>query len=350
MPEIIMDSPDLPMPWHRETWQQLLSQVKTDRLAHAYLLSGVPGSGRRHFADAFTAFLLCNSVAKAEQACGHCQQCLLYFSGNHPDVFEVIPEENSDVIKIEQIRRLSGQVLQTSSQSGAHKMIIIHPAEALGLASANSLLKILEEPPGKTLFLLISDSSKQLLPTIRSRCQPLALHSPDATQMQAWMAQKTAADQDSIAKAIALAPHSPRLALQYLESGLPHWQELFLDYLTELSAGRESVCTVARFCEKQSYAHAITVITDICVQQMRALAVAKQTVEGQPAENQTGEDSRRNLDRAIQWTALYQSAIQLARQLGSTANPNSALSFEQLLIHWQEVTDPACKSSLRPHY
>jgi DNA polymerase III subunit delta' len=139
------------------------------------------------------------------KACGTCASCRLYQVGNHPDMrmIEVGQEEEGPVsgvadedagsskkasrqISVEKVRALTDFVTITSHRGGA-KVVCIVPAEAMHPSAANAVLKILEEPPGDTYFLLVSHHPERLLATIRSRCFHLAFALPDAGPALDWM-------------------------------------------------------------------------------------------------------------------------------------------------------------------
>lgn len=313
-----------PCEWHQSSWQQIISQVRDNRLAHAYLISGLQGSGRQQFVTALSAFLLCdNAVHSRDAACGSCRQCLLNATDQHPDILWVAPEEGSQAIKIDQIRQLTEHVQQTSSQSGAYKIVIINPIAALASAAANALLKSLEEPPGKALFLLISQSGDNLLPTVRSRCQPLLLPAPDLQQCMTWLSQQSAADPQMLESAAVLAPAQPFYALQLLEQGIPQWRILLDEQLTALQRGEVSVSDVARFCEKQDFRHAIQTLEDLCIRRLRELS-RQHAHAGNKALMQ-------------QLLGFHGEITSVFKQFSATANVNQLLGFEYLLGRWQTL-------------
>ncbi len=174
-----------PCPWHADVWTALTSRSSH---AHAYLFGGSPGVGKRVFADAFAAFLLCLQP-QAGRACGTCRSCQLQRAGSHPDRLVIEPEEQGKAIRVDAIRQLSDFIGQTAQQGG-RKVIILHPAEAMNLNAANALLKSLEEPTRDTFLLLVSDQPSRLLATIRSRCRVQTLGTPAPDQAVAWLAQQ----------------------------------------------------------------------------------------------------------------------------------------------------------------
>jgi len=189
-------------PWQLEQWQRAVASES--RQAHALLLSGPPGQGKRSFAEAYAARVLCRSPDAQGHACGQCEGCRLRASGNHPDLLRVVPEADlpeeaqntssskskpSTQIVVEQIRALREQLSVTAHQS-ALRVIIIDPAEAMNMNTANALLKLLEEPPVGSLFLLVSSAPRRLLPTIRSRCQQWDFARPDPALASAWLSEQ----------------------------------------------------------------------------------------------------------------------------------------------------------------
>jgi DNA polymerase-3 subunit delta' len=153
---------------HQQLWDKFIALVNKERLAHALLLSGLAGNGKRDFAHQMTCFLLCKQRQNELSACGVCSSCKMLHSASHPNNVVLTNEEGAKFIKIDQIRGLHNLVYQTSSQV---KVIQIQPAEQMNLAASNALLKMLEEPPANVLFLLISDNPHRLSATITSRCQ-----------------------------------------------------------------------------------------------------------------------------------------------------------------------------------
>ena len=154
-----------PMPWQRERWQRLIQLQDSGRLPHALLISGPHGIGKQPLVEALIARTLCRNPG--EVACGECHGCRMLAAGYHPDLISVAPVEKSRQIRIDAIRQVNGFVSQTAQQGG-YRVIRIEPAEAMNVAASNALLKSLEEPGQRTLFVLVSDIASRLLPTLRS--------------------------------------------------------------------------------------------------------------------------------------------------------------------------------------
>ncbi|GGI16737.1 DNA polymerase III subunit delta' [Oxalicibacterium faecigallinarum] len=202
-------------PWHGNAWQQW--QQLRARLPHAVLFYGTQGTGKTHFAEACAAALLCETPDATGHACGSCIACGWFAQYSHPDFRRVRPEaleddgaegdEESDTkkakstkapskdIKIDQVRAL-GDFMNVSTHRSGMRVVLLHPVEALNTAAANSLLKMLEEPPPHTIFLMVSNGLDRLLPTILSRCRKFALPMPDQAQALQWLREQDVKDAD----------------------------------------------------------------------------------------------------------------------------------------------------------
>jgi DNA polymerase-3 subunit delta' len=152
-------------------WDGVVGQERAvDRLrravaapSHAYLLAGPRGSGVLEAARCFAAALVC-----PDGGCGTCNACRRARTARHPDVIEVEPA--GTFVVVDQVEDMMKEAF-TSPFEAERKVIIVTEADRFMEAAANKLLKTLEEPPGRTHFLLLSEAPDELLPTVRSRCQ-----------------------------------------------------------------------------------------------------------------------------------------------------------------------------------
>lgn len=142
------------------------------RLAHAYLFRGPDGVGKKRAALLSAARLNCAETA-ATGPCGDCPPCRKLRSGNHPDVVVVSAENGT--IKIDRIRELCRSLAYPPYESEM-RTVIIEDIHTMTPEAANSLLKTLEEPPPRNLLILTAESSRELLPTIVSRCQTIPFY------------------------------------------------------------------------------------------------------------------------------------------------------------------------------
>ncbi|MEK9200277.1 DNA polymerase III subunit delta' [Ureibacillus sp. FSL E2-3493] len=147
--------------------KQLQTIFEKNRTGHAYIFDGEKGTGKREFAIFFIKLLLCLNSSK-NVPCETCRNCKRIDTGNHPNVKQLEPD--GQFIKIDQIRDLISGMTKTSIEEG-RKIYVLHHADRLNIASANTLLKFLEEPEGEVTALLLTESYQSILPTIQSRCQ-----------------------------------------------------------------------------------------------------------------------------------------------------------------------------------
>jgi DNA polymerase-3 subunit delta' len=146
------------------------SDAQSQEMTHAWIFTGPPGSGRSSAAVAFACALVCPS-----DGCGTCNQCRSAKSGGHPDV-EIIRTEGLS-IKIDEVRELLTRVAWAPSMGG-WRVVVMEDADRLTESAANALLKAIEEPGARTVWLLCAPTLHDALPTIRSRCRHLQLRTP----------------------------------------------------------------------------------------------------------------------------------------------------------------------------
>lgn len=240
-------------PWQQESWQQL--QQLRARLPHAILFYGTQGIGKTAFVETFAQSLLCETPESDGHACGVCEACGWFAQYSHPDYRRVRPEmlEEGDAseteddtevkktkstktpskeIKIDQIRALS-DFLNVSTHRSGLRVITLYPAEALNTIAANSLLKMLEEPPAHTMFLLVSNSIDHLLPTILSRCRQFALPMPSSDQASSWLKTQEIKEADAW---LSEQGGAPLAALAASQSGEREMLDEFLQLLRKPDA------------------------------------------------------------------------------------------------------------------
>ena len=209
--------PRVPLPWQQELWQRREESVTRGVLAHATLLAGPSGIGKAHFQMALAARLLCESPS-AGTACGQCRSCTLLEAGSNPDLLRVEPTEDSRVIKIDQVRELIDYAVQTPTLAPC-KVILLGPAEVMNIASANALLKCLEEPTPSTVLLLYSHQMSLLPATVRSRCQIQAMPIPARPVALEWLKGCTG-DESTGAELLELGSNRPLVARAlFMEGG-----------------------------------------------------------------------------------------------------------------------------------
>ena len=166
------------LPWEQERAVRLTTAFAAGGLHSGVLLKGARDLGKRGFAARFAAFLICDnagsdqgasglfesepkSAGQTMTACGHCASCALLAAGTHPDLHVMQPEPGKRQIGVDLVRALNETLLKTP-QVAARRVSIIDAVDQLNEHAANALLKLLEEPPEHTYFILIADHLDRL--------------------------------------------------------------------------------------------------------------------------------------------------------------------------------------------
>ena len=232
-------------PWLQNTYQGLAQRAIAGRLHHGILLHGTQGLGKTELAEKLAALLLCQRPA-ATEPCGACQACLLRVAGNHPDWHQIRREKTQ--ISVDQIRDGIQKLSKTAQLSG-NKVLIIHEAECFNQASANALLKTLEEPTRGTYILLITHAANRLLPTILSRCEKQPVTPPPQAEGLAWLAsQQVNCDEQTL----ALCANAPLRAKAWCEDEKRLRYDDFAGALTQLQRFEQSPLALASQWQDQA--------------------------------------------------------------------------------------------------
>jgi len=151
--------------------KEVLNRQEQGRgLSHAYLLAGPKGSGRHTLARLLAAAMLC--TAGGEKPCGRCPSCRRVLDNIHPDV-TALPEDGKP-LSVDQVRQLRRDAYIRPNQ-GVRKIYILDQADRMNASAQNAMLKLLEEGPAYSAFLLLAENGGGVLETVRSRCEQLTL-------------------------------------------------------------------------------------------------------------------------------------------------------------------------------
>lgn len=226
LPEIADPAENSALVGHNLEAEKLINAYRIGRLHHALMVCGPRGIGKATFAFALARHLLQNPVqSEAPDVLTQPDQNSSVFrqvaSGAHPGLLHLTRPLDKDgkkfktAITVDEIRRVS-KFLSMTSHDGSYRIVIVDPADDMNTSAANALLKNLEEPPQKTLFVLISHAPGRLLATIRSRCQMVRLHplgDDDLMIVLDALGETTPTDGERKKVLAALAAGSPRNAL-----------------------------------------------------------------------------------------------------------------------------------------
>lgn len=198
---------------HQQMQQHLENAILSNKVGHAYLFQGDPGSGKRLMANTFAMALQCE--AGGAKGCGQCHSCKQAVSRNHPDIIYVTHEKPNS-IGVDDIRGQLVNDVMIKPYNGKYKVYIVSEAEKMTVQAQNALLKTLEEPPAYAVILLLTTNASVLLDTIRSRCVLLNLKPVPDDQVRKYLMENleipdyqadicVAFAQGSIGRAAALA-------------------------------------------------------------------------------------------------------------------------------------------------
>jgi DNA polymerase-3 subunit delta' len=225
------------------SWQRVLGHeaqirafervVQRGRLAHAYLLTGPLGIGKRLFAEELAKSLLCESVAaKRLEACDHCAACAQIAAGTHPDYFVAGRPEESLELPIAVMREFCRK-LGLKPARGRGKVAILDDADDLNEEAANCFLKTLEEPPPRSVLFLISTSAERLLPTIVSRCQVIHFQPLSEAVVREFVLAQGIDDEALVHRLARLSGGSPGQALALADPAVWEFRRSLLEGLSQ---------------------------------------------------------------------------------------------------------------------
>ncbi len=318
----------VPLPWQNTLWRQIVA--RRNAMPHALLLSGPQGIGKQRFAQQLAAGLLCQAPQHGH-SCGECRPCHLHSSGNHPDFLSVEPEKRS--IVVDQIRGLIEFSILTRHFKGP-KLLLISPAEALNRHAANSLLKVLEEPPAECIFILISHAPGRLPATLRSRCQQLQLRAPTAALALTWMQQQGCAEKEAL-PALEIAEGSPFRALEMLENDRVTQYQGLLNDILRLIKGQRNPVLVAREWKAIGGEWVVRWMLATIAKLGRYRLLSGHEHDGGELAHAMQKIGER-LDLACM-LALYQHCLDTRRLQAAAITLNEPLLLEGLAIAWAEA-------------
>ncbi|MFU8788046.1 MAG: DNA polymerase III subunit delta' [Methylobacter sp.] len=321
------------LPWQQQQWAHLRSYIAQQRIPQALLITGNKGLGKQQLANQFAFALFCATPQNDSTACGHCSSCLLVKAETHPDFIEVQPEEAGKGIGIDQIRDLVTR-LTLKPQFDTYRVVIINPADKMSNAAANAFLKCLEEPTERTTLILISEKPAKLPATIISRCQKLALTTPDKTTVADWLADTLAADVATLQCNIALAQGAPLLALAYGSDETLSSRNGCFKAWQAIAKRLASPVMVAEDWQKLAPAPLLFWMTSWVIDLIRQAYHPR--IEN--LYNPDLQEALQELAQRLELKGLYKLYdLLLASRQRLDTSINKQLMFEEILIQWHEL-------------
>ncbi len=245
----------------------LIAALSRGRLGQAYLFAGPEGSGKRRMALELAKAALCPEAVGAD-ACDKCASCLAIEGGRHPDVSVFQPEAGKASYPVRQVREEIRKHACLKPDRGARRFLIIDRAEALVRGSggqnegADTLLKLLEEPPEKTTIVLLAAHPERLPETIRSRCQRLRFDPPDPTRLAATLVREDGVEPGQAFFVAHLAGGDLALARSFVGAGGKGGAESGKDR-PDVGALRETLLAWARSLGKLPFSGLFTLAAEL---------------------------------------------------------------------------------------
>lgn len=306
-------------PWQVDVWNHWQTRLASEQVPHAILLHGTPGNGLYDLALRICYSLLCIGD---EKPCLACQMCRLFSSENHPDCLIVEAEEKQ--IKVDQIRAAI-DFLQLSRHYSRYRIVLIKEADNLNYAAANSLLKILEEPPPESIILMSTYQPSSLPMTIRSRCQRI-YSAPPGLKSAEWLAEYQSIPLDK-AQATLLNSGMRPLDIINEDSDIQN-RMTFYQGLEKLLNNQIPLHDFIEEWHEQPAAE----IQQWLLEYLQQIILGK--LSKNPQTKITPASAKADIKKLLYW--LYQRQIERCQLIKKT-NFNPRLLLESSLLEWRKV-------------
>lgn len=304
-----------------------------ERLAQAYCFTGPDGVGKRTTALALAQAVECREprAGEAPDACGRCPACRKVAMGEHPDVSLVRPTDKT-VITIEQVREVAARAA-LKPYEGTVKVWILDPADQMQEPAANALLKTLEEPLGRSLFVLLTPAVSALLPTIRSRCQEVRFEALSEEALRQILRRHGRSDEDAAAAAALAGGSAERALAADPEAARKAWGQAVADWWAAL----RSIPLVIEYAERAGKSRAgLEALLEVLGVALRDVAVGAAAADPQAAVSAVRSDALRPVAAALSPSLalhLHAAVGEAAWALGRNAQPRFVAERMLLRMH-----------------
>lgn len=332
---------------HDEVVEQFRRALGRGRLASSFLFAGPAGIGKRTFALKLAQAMLCSTrPEEALDPCGECPSCAQVAAGTHPDLAVIAKPEDKSFIPVELLigdrehRRREGLChdIAVKPSQGGRRIAVIDDADYLNAEGANALLKTLEEPPPRSVLILIGTTPAKQLPTIRSRCQLVRFRPlPVETVAQLLLSKGFVADPSAAARLAPYSDGSLRRALELADPELWAFRDTLLARLAEPALPSVALArTVATFVDEAGkeaslrrarLRQVVAFAADFYRQSLRAQC-------GAPVSDD--KELRAQVDHAIQIGSSGLSAARLDRCLEAAAQIDRNANQATLIECWMD--------------
>jgi DNA polymerase-3 subunit delta' len=349
--------------------------VKEGRIAHALILRGRPGIGKLAFATAMAQMINCESPTETD-SCGVCASCSKISKGIHPDVRYVVPivstgkdgkpalsddffpsfrdaffgnpyypfnewvasmdgEAKQVGIRINEIRDLRRKITLKAFEA-KYKVVIFWNAEKINPEAANAMLKLLEEPPERTIMIMTVSDSSQLLTTINSRCQRIQMHRVDDQEVAGFLQEKHHLSPDRALQVAQLSEGDISRALELVNETNKSIADLYMPWLRLCMKGNywevqdwvEGICKESKEFQKLFIGFALIKIRDSLLHSFNAFSLSSSTIEEK--EFQEKFIKFLNMGSIEKMAKLLEESLY---HVGRNVNPQMVFSVLSLRVH-----------------
>jgi DNA polymerase-3 subunit delta' len=305
--------------------------VAEGRIGQSIIMAGQPGVGKHQFALALAQALNCERPREGD-ACGECVPCRKIAAGEHADVETISPD--GQFIKVDQMRQMSAKA-QYLPYEGKRRVYIVDAAERLNDAAANSILKIVEEPPATTLIIFTTSRPYRMLETIRSRCLMLSFAPLTPDELEAFLKSYSRRPAEEIRMLARLARGSIGRALSIDLGEVREKRASMMELIDALAVSRDTmkILSTAEYLGKKLERDEFEVHMDALLVLFADMFHLK---IGEPAESLTNSDIAERLqsaaetvtlDEIIEWVESVEKVLKDLQR-----NVNRQLAIESAFI------------------
>lgn len=317
-------------PWQADFFARWMKT--REQHGHALLLHGTKGLGKQKLVQAMSASFLCQQATDKNGACGNCKACHLLKAKTHPDLKVIEPLEEGKAIIVDQVRALSG-FLYLRPHLANNKLALIFPAEAMNINAANSLLKMLEEPPADTTLILVTHARHQLPVTIRSRCVSVPAPVADRATASRWLKEQGVNEHGSLL--LNLTSNAPLTALEWANNDVLGKRQQWLGDVSGLLNGDAAhLVDCAQRWKKDGFAGSLLWFHGLVADLIR-IGMGSETKN---ISNPDASSRLRELGKQINLIKLLNFFNKLSKLRQQLQSPlDSQLLTEELFFQWQDV-------------
>ena len=303
----------------------LLGSLSSGRMSNSYLFLGPEGVGRVLTAKTFIKTLVCACKNSDGSACMQCPSCRRIEAGEHPDILWIKPEKNK-AIKIDEVRKAK-EMLSLKPYEAPMSVCVIEDAHMMTQEAQNALLKVLEEPPGYSLLVLVTHKKELLLDTVISRCSEVNFHFLSVDDTKDLILKNTDTDEETAIFMAYFSGGSPGRAISLIDEDLWTRREEIIALLEDILKEEDLFCMNWDTDKKNNLVEDI----EMLILLLRDIAMAKEGLRDQMFDKKIADSSLFDRFRVYTPEKIYKITEKLINmRLALTGNVNPKLVAQVL--------------------